>query len=265
MSVRDVQRYADEASASFDRVDFVHEMTRDGLLSRLQPIVITAKTVVDLGTATGSACRPLARHFRRAHVIGVDLSLNMLAQARKKRGWFTRHSYIQADAEQLPFADHSIDVVFANLLLPWVRDPGRLFDEVARVLRKDGVFTFSTLGPDSLLELRQAWSAVVAEPGAGCFPDMHDLGDVAVRSGLRDPVLDVDRTAVSYASNESLSRDLRALGAPAALLAEIGKTPSARTQRFDLELVFGHCWGSGPISGANEYRIDPAKIRRRPG
>jgi len=265
MSVRDAQRYADEASASFDSVDFVHAMTRDGLLSRLQPVVVEAKIVVDLGTATGSACRLLARRFRRAHVIGVDLSLSMLARARKKRGWFERHSYVQADAEQLPFPDHSVDVVFANLLLPWVGNPQILFGEVARVLRKDGVFAFSTLGPDSLLELRQAWQELGAEEETGCFLDMHDLGDAAVRSGLRDPVLDVDRTAISYESIDSLSRDLQALGAPATLLAALGKGWRAGPQRFDLELVFGHCWGSGRFSGGGEYRLDPAQIQRRPG
>jgi len=265
MRVRDVQRYADEAAASFDRVDFVPAMTRDGLLLRLQPVVVEAKTVVDLGTATGSACRLLARRFRRAHVIGVDVSRRMLAQARKKRGWFARHSYVQADAAQLPFPDHSVDVVFANLLLPWVGKPQCLFGEVARVLRKDGVFAFSTLGPDSLLELRQAWQDLVAEPETGRFLDMHDLGDAAVRSGLRDPVLDVDRTAISYESTESLSRDLQALGAPAAFLAALGKGWQARPQRFDLELVFGHCWGSGQFSSGGEFRLDPAQIQRRPG
>jgi len=265
MSVRDVQRYADEASASFDSVDFVHAMTRDGLLFRLQPVVIEAKTVVDLGTATGSACSLLARRFRRAHVIGVDLSFGMLAQARKKCGWFNRHSYVQADAEQLPFPDHSIDIVFANLLLPWIGNPEHLFGEVARVLRKDGAFAFSTLGPDSLLELRQAWQELVARPETGGFLDMHDLGDAAVRAGLRDPVLDVDRTAISYESVESLARDLRALGAPSALPAALGRGWKAGPRRFDLELVFGHCWGSGRFSGGGEYRLDPAQIGRRSG
>jgi malonyl-CoA O-methyltransferase len=234
-------------------------MTRDGLLLRLQPVVCDAKTVVDLGTATGSACRLLARRFRRAHIIGVDLSLGMLAQARKKRGWFDRYSYIQADALQLPFDHHSVDVVFANLLLPWVDDPAHLFNEVARILRKDGIFAFSTLGPDSLLELQQAWQA------PGRFLDMHDIGDAAIRSGLRDPVLDVDRTTISYDGVAALLRDLQALGAPKPMLAALETGWKGGPPCFDLELVFGHCWGSGRISASGEYRLDPTQIGRRQG
>ena len=265
LNLRDVRRRFDRAASGFDAVDFVHSTTREGLLSRLAPMLIDAKTIVDLGCATGAGGRALSKRFRRAHIISVDLSQQMLRQAQHRRSLLGRRSVVQANAVALPLAANSVDLVFANLLLPWISDLTILFTEIGRVLRKDGLFIFSALGPDSLLELRQAWRDVVAEPGAGRFLDMHDLGDAAVRSGLRDPVLDVDRTAISYASNESLSRDLRALGAPAALLAELGKGRNARPQRFDLELVFGHCWGSGPISGANEYRIDPAKIRRRPG
>jgi len=263
MGIRDAQRYADEVSAAFDSVDFVYATARDGLLSRLQPVVVTAQNVIDLGTATGSACRPLARRFRGARIIGVDLSIGMLRKARGKRGWLDRYSLIQANAEQLPFADHSVDVVFANLLLPWVGAPGRLFGEVVRVLRKDGLFAFSALGPDSLLELRQALQPLMPRWEAGRFPDMHDLGDAAVRAGLKDPVLDVDRTEVAYDSVASIERDLRAVRAPATLLAALGERWKAGPRRFDLELVFGHCWGSGAFPQSGEYRLDPVEIGHR--
>ena len=73
------------------------------------------------------------------------------------------------------------------------------------------------------------------EQGVGQFLDMHDVGDAAVRAGLRDPVLDVDRVRTDAAPG------------------------------CDMELIYGHCWGPGPQSASGEYRIEPMQIGRRRG
>ena len=156
----DVRRRFDRAANSFDTVDFVHSATRAGLMSRLEPMALEPELVLDLGSATGSASRLLARRFRRARIVAADLSRNMLEQARSKHGWFSRTSLLQVNAERLPFAEQSFDLVFANLLLPWISDPAGTFAEIARVLQKDGLFLFATLGPDSLDEIRHAWGGV---------------------------------------------------------------------------------------------------------
>lgn len=279
LRLSDVRRRFDRAAARFDDVDFVHHVTRDGLLARLEPIAIDARTVVDLGCATGSACRPLASRFRRAHIIAIDLSLPMLLQVLRKRTWFAKNSLVQANAATLPLMDQSVDVVFANLLLPWIDDHSRLFGEVTRVLRKDGLMLFATLGPDSLSEIRRAWQSVDDCPHVNVFPDMHDIGDAAVRAGLRDPVLDVDRLTVTYTSSDDLFRDLTATGSRNSLQHRsrslIGKnrfkTMTAALDaatingvvNLELELVYGHCWGPGPVAQGAEFRVDAAHIGRR--
>ena len=276
---RDVQRRFDRAAARFDEADFVHTVTRNGLLERLEPMLVEAKTVVDLGCGTGSACKALARRFRRSRVVGVDLSHGMLAQLSLKRPWRSRIAAVQADAHALPFADQSVDVIFANLLLPWVDDPTMLFREVGRVLRKGGLMLFSTLGPDSLLKLRRAWQSVDAGAHVNLFMDMHDVGDAAVRAGLSDPVLDVDRLAVTYTSSAALFQDLTATGARNCL-RERERSLQGRKRfdamtnvleanrsdgviRLELELVYGHCWGTGAIAESGEYRIAASQIGRR--
>ncbi len=279
LKTRDVQRRFDRAAASFDTADFVHSVTRDGLFARLEPVVIEAKTVVDLGSATGSGSRLLARRFRRARVIAIDLAHEMLVEARKKQSWFSRNSLVQATAEAMPFADHSVDVVFANLLLPWFDGPAPIFSEVARVLRKDGLFVFATLGPDSLGELRQAWRTVDDGQHVNRFLDMHELGDAAVRCGLRDPVLDVDHLTVTYDDHNALFQDLTAMGARNCLRGRrrslfgrarfMAMTDSLRgaTQdavlSFNLELVYGHCWASGARPDTGEYRVSASQVGRR--
>ncbi len=281
LRIADVRRRFDRAAQGFDDADFVHTVTRDGLFSRLEPVVIDAGVVVDLGCATGSATRTLARRFRGARILAVDLSMPMLERCRAKRGWFSKISVLQADASALPFADQSVDVVFANLLLPWVNEPGHLAGEVSRVLRKDGLFVFASLGPDSLLEIRNAWSGVDDRSHVNCFLDMHDVGDLMLRAGLRDPVLDVDRLTVCYDNADALFRDLTAAGARnslqnrnsslvgkqrfAAMRDRLESTATGGSIRLDLELVYGHCWGGAPPPSEGDVRIDADAIpvRRR--
>ena len=208
-----VRRRFDRAAATFDSADFVHKVTRDGLLARIEPMSVQARTVIDLGAATGSATPALGKRFRGARVVALDLSAAMLQKARDKQSWFKRIAAVQADATAIPLADNSVDVVFANLLLPWINDPPRAFAEINRVLRDEGLFAFSTLGPDSLLVLRQAWQTVDDDAHVNRFADMHNVGDALVRAGLRDPVLDVDRLSVTYENPRGLFRDLTGAGA----------------------------------------------------
>lgn len=275
---RAVERRFDRAAGTFDDADFLHALTRDGLFSRLEPMTIDAGTVADLGCGTGAAIRPLAKLYRGARILGVDRSQGMLDRCRKRRLWLTKAEFVKADARDLPFDDHSVDVVFANLLLPWIDELAPLAREVSRVLRKDGLFAFSTLGPDTLGTLRDAWAAIDETVHVNRFVDMHDVGDGLARNGLRDPVLDVDRTTVTYENAAGLFRDLTASGARNALARRrAGLTGRDRFERLrrqlesggrlavDVEIVYGHCWGSGAISSDGSFRIDAGKIpiRRR--
>ena len=226
--------------------EYVLAATRDGLMARLEPITVDASIVVDLGSAYSSAGRLLGKRFRRARVVAVDRSLPLLHRARSSKRLLSKSGYVQAAATALPLADHSVDVVYANQLLPWHTDPVPVLAEVTRVLRTDGIFVFSTLGPDSLQGLRH-------EP----FADMHVVGDALVRAGLRDPVLDVDRLTVTFENVQSLIDDFEAVGAGHCVPDE----PQISSVEF--EIVYGHCWGPGARPAAGEYHVDPAQIGRR--
>ena len=274
---RDVRRRLDSAASSFDTADFVHGLTRDGLLERLRPMTVDAAVVVDLGAATGSAVPLLRRRFRHARVIAVDSSEAMLHAARSKRGLLSKQREVQADAAALPFANGSVDVFFSNLMLPWLDRPDAVFAEVARVLRRDGLFAFATLGPDSLVEIREAWRTVDGGEHVRQFPDMHDVGDALVRAGLRDPVLDVDRLTVNFQNSEALFRDLSAVGARNSLRQrQAGLMGRGRFRRFidalfaegpgcsiTVELVYGHCWGGEVRRTGAEIAVDAGKIPLR--
>ena len=277
LRLRDIQRRFDRAADSFDSTDFVHEVTRDGVILRLEPLLLEPTTILDLGSATGATGRQLRKRFKRAHIVSLDLSQAMLQRGRQQKSWFSRSSFVQADAHQLPFADASFDIVVANQLLPWAPEPLPVFEEVARVLKNGGVFAFATLGPDSFREIGRAWAGVDNDAHVNRFADMHDIGDGLVQAGLRDPVLDVDRLEVSYDNAGKLFADLTRAGARNAIagrsrgLAGRGKfaamTAALADSRgkitLDLELVYGHCWGAGPKNDPGNYRVDANKIPMR--
>jgi len=273
---RDVERRFARAAANFDSADFIHRLAGDGLFERMAPMQLEPKRILNLGAGTGTLSRRLLKSFRRSHVLSLDLSHAMLRRARKGRGYFTRISELQADAAALPLASMSVDVIIANLLLPHVADADVLFAGVARVLQKGGLFTFATLGPDSLRELREAWEG---DGHVQRFPDMHDVGDALVRAGLRDPVLDVDHIGVDYQSTERLFSDLTACGArntlPGRHKSLTGKARFRRAEsvladrmregplKVSLELIYGHAWGGGPRPDSREFRLDIGDIGRR--
>lgn len=279
LRLQDIRRRFDKAASKFEGADFVHGITREGLISRLEPLKIDVGTILDVGAATGASGRLLRQRFRRAHVVSVDLSAAMLRQARSRKTWFARLSFVQADANRLPLSDASFDLVVANQLLPWVPEPQMLFSEVARVLRRGGVFAFATLGPDSLQELRAAWDGIDDAPHVNPFADMHDIGDGLVRAGLRDPVLDVDRLTVQYETTGKLLDDLTRVGARNTLAGRsrglTGKGHFRGMARalenatagpglsLELELVYGHCWGGGPANDPANFRVDASRIPLR--
>jgi len=245
----------------------------------LLPIDIRPRHILDLGSALGAGSEQLAKRFRRARVLSIDTSAQMLMTARDNRGWFSRVREVQADARRLPLPTASVELIFANMLLPFIDDLAGCLREVARVLCKGGVFLFSTLGPASLSELRDTWASIDDGQHVRGFADMHNLGDALVAAGLRDPVLDVDDLSVTYRDIDALFRDLTAAGARNSLRARRqsltgkGRLELLRERLhsgkrggvlcLNLELVYGHAWGGGAVPAAGEFHLAPGDIGRR--
>lgn len=252
-------RSFDRASGSFDDADFIHAESRKRLFERLELVNIEPSVILDLGAGTGKGSSELASTYPGAQIVSVDRSVAMLRRARARCG--DSVALLAGDAERLAFADRSVDLVFANLLLPWCA-PDVVFAEVARVLREDGVFCFASLGPDTLAEVRQAWSGVDDKIHVHGFVDMHDLGDLVLRSGLTDPVMDVDTMQVTYRDLPSLVGDLRSCGATNVAGGRRTTLTGRRRwegfknaleatrdgERFSItvELIFGQAFGGGP-------------------
>ena len=215
------------------------------MLERLDYVRIAPRRILD--AASGPPRRALARRYPDAEVVALDFSLKMLSQAGMWRRIFRPRHAICADLEQLPIGAEAIDFVWCNMALHWLSDPLPAFREFARVLAPEGLLMFSTLGPDTLKELR----AAAGESRVHAFIDMHDLGDMLIAAGFSAPVMDMELIEVQYTRGENLLADLRSSGQTSARadrprgLGGRALRERLRAQlasRATFEVVYGHAW-----------------------
>lgn len=280
---RAVVQAFDRASVSYDAAAALQERVRNELLMRLDELKQTPKAILDLGCGTGHATRALKRRHPKALSVAVDIAPGMLAQARRQARWPRRFERVRADAYALPFRDGSFDLVFSSLMLQWCDDLDAVFAEIARVLRPGGLLLFSTFGPGTLAELREAWGASDAAGNhVNHFFDPHAYGSALLHAGLTEPVLDVDRVVLGYRDALTLMRELKAIGAhnvtagrPRALTGRrrfAAMTRAYESLRRDgslpatYEVIHAVSWAPTQTAARDNPRealIPPGAIRRR--
>ncbi|HXQ30802.1 MAG TPA: malonyl-ACP O-methyltransferase BioC [Steroidobacteraceae bacterium] len=283
LDARAVRRGFERASRSYDAHAVIGVATRSEILVRLELLKIEPGVILDLGAGTGHGARALRDRWHAARVIALDLSPGMLREAHRAQSWRRRFDRICADAARLPVRDGGVDLVYSNLMLHWSVDLDTVLREVRRVLAPRGCLTFSTVGPDTLAELRAAWNEADGTAHVHRFLDLHDIGDALVRAGFSDPVLDVDRHTLTYADARALMRDLKALGAQNALAGRAaGLTGRARFARVaaayerfrtadgrlpaTCEVVYGQAWcpaATPPVRGRRGEVVVPLQSLRR--
>ncbi|MGI9265617.1 MAG: malonyl-ACP O-methyltransferase BioC, partial [Gammaproteobacteria bacterium] len=209
----DIRRSFDRVSEYYDQLTVIEPRVRQEIADRLNLVDFQPGVILDAGCATGMLSRDLLKRFKRGRVVSLDLSLGMLRQARANKPRFRRLDAVCADASRIPLPDASVDLICSNLMLQWCNDLDEVFREFRRILTPRGLLTFSTLGPDTLTELRQAWRSVDKNIHINRFVDMHDIGDALIRAGLIEPVMDVDYYHVTYARLIDMMKELKSVGA----------------------------------------------------
>lgn len=198
------------AAATYDSVAGLQRTVGDILLEKTNRNS-TAEVVVDLGCGTGHFTPQLQAQFPQALVVGVDLAEGMLQFARGQHT--DQNNWLCSDAERLPFASQSVDIIYSNFALQWCANLSGLFAELQRVLKPSGELIFTTLGPATLHELKSAWQQVDNRVHVNQFHEratlLHDLeqqGFTQLEFGHKPAVMEFD-------SLSDLTRSLKALGA----------------------------------------------------
>ena len=283
-----LRRRFERAAPHYDAADALAREVARRMDERLDYIRLSPQRVLDLGCGTGADLPRLAERFPAATLLAADFAPAMLARAgvrlRPQGGGLLRRliggrpaaaPHFVADARALPLARASLGLVWSNLMLPALDDPLPAFREVHRTLQVDGLFMFSTLGPDTLRELRAVLPAAAGER-VHRFIDMHDLGDALVQAGFSDPVMDMEIVTLTYPDLDTLLQDLRHSGGANAATSRprglSGRREWAEARaayerlRRDgrlpatFEIIQGHAWKAAPKTtedGRSIVRFQP--------
>lgn len=260
-----VGRRFGRVAASYGEADFFAREVDRRMQERLDYVKVEPKRILDLGCSRGGSFAGLGARYPEAQLLGLDIAPAMLDNGPAPRAGWQRWlglgkaegpQRLAADAAKLPLPAKSASLVWSNLLLHWLDDPLPALAEAHRVLEVGGLLMFSTLGPDSLKELRTAFADGYAHTQR--FIDMHDLGDMLVGCGFADPVMDMEVITLTYDDLDCMFAELRAAGSACAMksrrhgLTGRASMQAARTayeaMRRDgklpatFEIVYGHAW-----------------------
>jgi len=177
------------------------------------------------------------------------------------RGWGRPGARPRFDAPP----EEGVDLLWANMALHMAADPEALIARWHRLVATDGFLMFSCLGPDTVRELRALYAQLGWPPPGHEFTDMHDWGDMLVHAGFAEPVMDMERVVLTWATPAAALAELRTLGRnlhPARFAGLRGRRWQARLQAalqglavpgrndgriaLTFEIVYGHAFKPPP-------------------
>lgn len=177
----------------------------------------------------------LRRRFpdARCQIFESALHLQPAAQAALSPAWWNTSRWGPGRVQFGAPERASVQMLWANMALHMAPDPQALLAAWHRAISVDGYLMFSCLGPDTLRELR----ALYAEQGwpvpSHAFTDMHDWGDMLMDTGFAEPVMDMERITLTFATPERLLLELRGLG----VNLHVGRFAALRGRRWHRELL----------------------------
>lgn len=262
-----VRQSFERAAAGYDGAAVLQREVCQRMLERLEYIRHRPRLILDAGCGTGFGARGLLKQYPEAALVALDIAPAMLKAARAAAPWWRRalprggrQAFVCGDLDRLPLTDAAADMVWSNLALQWSADLRGALAGMRRVLAPGGLLMFSTFGPDTLRELRQAFAELDGYGHVNRFTDMHDIGDMLLETGFAEPVMDMEHITLTYGEVRALLAELKAIGAHSVLS---GRRPGlmgrarwrAMEQAYErfrrdgrlpatFEVVYGHAWVS---------------------
>jgi malonyl-CoA O-methyltransferase len=275
IDARVARRRFDRAASTYAAASRLEAEVGMRMLERLEYLKIAPRTILDAGSGPSREAKNLARRYAKSDLVALDFSLAMLKAGDARLGLFKKKLLVCGDLARLPLRAAAVDFIWCNMALHWTGDPLAAIKEFGRVLSPGGLLMFSTLGPDTLKELRVAAGAARVHR----FVDMHDLGDMLVEAGFAAPVMDMELLRLNYADARVLLADLRSGGQtnarpdrPRGLARKDFGRQLHAALRVDArvafaatyEVVYGHGWKGTPrklADGRDIVEFRPRSLR----
>ena len=208
----------------------IFEPYAEDLANRLS--ALNPKRVLEMAAGTGIVTRALLRSLPQSvSIVATDLNQPMLDHAAERVS-SERVSLHKADAQSLPFPDHSFDAVVCQFGVMFFPDKPKAYREARRVLKPGGYFIFSVWDRLEYNEFAELTVAAVAE----LFPD--------------DPPGFLARTPHGYHDQHAIIADVRGAGFGSVTSETVTRRSRAPTCR---DPAIGFCQGS-PLRNELEAR-----------
>jgi malonyl-CoA O-methyltransferase len=212
-----VARSFSRSASTYDSVAYFQREVGEKLLQQLLNDCPFDRPGIcmDLGCGPGSFYHKLKNTFKYMNYIGVDIAEGMLQFFKKNHPVSEKISplLLCADAEQLPFAEQSIDLIYSNMALQWCEQLPILFDQLYQTLKPGGYAGLTSLGTQTLYELKQAWHAVDELVHVNQFATSAEWNNYIQLSGFEVVEFQTQNFVLEYSSVMDLLKELKLLGA----------------------------------------------------
>ena len=234
-----------QAAKNLPKLEFIYDSIAKRMIDRLNYIKLNPISILDIGSGLELDARLLQNKYPTTKIYKLDIAIDILKLAVKKSNLMQKifknnknQDLICANANSLPLLSNHFDIVWSNLTLPYINNIEDYLKEIRRVLKVEGCFFLSGLGVDSLEELRRVGLSTYN------FPDMHMIGDILVKLGFSNPVMDMEYITLEYDDFKLLLEDIKVLG-----LGFMVENPSGLTKSeyFKLEDRFKQITKNGKI------------------
>jgi malonyl-CoA O-methyltransferase len=306
---KDIQMAFNKAAHTYAEAAFLYRATGERLLARLDYMLCKPGVILDAGCGLGNFSNQLAERYPQAQIVSIDFAEKMIAlgksnlisnidihaqplsfqQDAREADEATEDSigkrinWVVGNMTQLPLLPESVDMIFANQSIQDIEDVTELFRDFHRILKPGGVLLFSTLGPDTLKELKAAWACVDTYGHIREWKDLHVLGDALLTQRFMQPVVDREEMVVHYKDPARLLQDLKEQGsynvhpirrkglmgvdARDYLFYHLEQQKKDGKIAMTYEVVYGHAWRGESRSEFNaktgETVITLDKLRRK--
>lgn len=255
-----IKRSFSAASLTYDSAAKLQRDTGRALLDSID-VKSCHGVIVDLGCGTGFLTAELLKSMLQPNlnaIVTLDIAWPMLLQARDKLGQQRQVHYVCADAERLPLAEQSADCIFSNLALQWCGNSEAFFTGIKRIIRPGGQLAFSTFGPQTLWELKNAWAQADDYRHVNEFYGVEQLKHFLQRAGFGAIGITTKTCRQHYDSVFELMQELKSLGAHN-IAAGRNKTMTGKKQLQTMLAAYEHYRSESGIPATFETLLVSAK------
>ena len=244
---------------------WLHEEVARRMQERLDWITLQPAAWAHWSPARGglAAHKLVTRRYSNADCYVMEPSAKHLQATREalKKPWWNAARWVKSATHFEAPAPESVQMLWANMALHMAADPQQMINTWHQALDIDGFLMFSCLGPDSLREIRALYQRLGWPAPSHEFTDMHDWGDMLVAAGFAEPVLDVERIVLTFATPERLLDELRTLGRNLHPARFAGLRGRAWYRRLKSELDAGRAPTSPEAAKAAKVTLNDASER----